>query len=99
MFTPWDATAYVVLDIPEAIRRDDEKSHGLLYVAHTHADTMWTRQHIVLPPQEWREDPGGVFVSERRLPNGVVFGTRATFRDHVEVEMWLTNGSHGTFRN
>ena len=76
VFTPWDPTAYVVLDLPEAIRRDDEKSHGLLYLAHTHADTMWTRQHIPLAPQEWQQSADGVLVSERHLPNGVVFGTR-----------------------
>jgi peptidoglycan/xylan/chitin deacetylase (PgdA/CDA1 family) len=100
VFTPWDPTAYVVLDLPEAIRRNDEKSHGLLYLAHTHAETMWTRQHIPLAPQEWQQSADGVFVSERRLPNGVVFGTRAKpFRDRVEVEMWLTNGSHETLRN
>ncbi len=99
VFTPWDATAYVVLDVPEAIRRNDEKTHGLLYLAHTHADTMWTRQHIDLAPQEWCETSGGIFVAERRLPNGVLFGTRATpFRDHVAVEMWLTNCSHETLR-
>jgi peptidoglycan/xylan/chitin deacetylase (PgdA/CDA1 family) len=100
VFTPWDDTAYVVLDFPEAIRRSDEKTHGLLYLAHTHADTMWTRQHIDLAPQEWREAAGGTYLSERRLPNGVAFGTRATpFRDRVEIEMWLTNGSKETLRD
>ncbi|HET6328464.1 MAG TPA: polysaccharide deacetylase family protein [Planctomycetaceae bacterium] len=99
VFTPWDQTAYVVLDVPEAIRRNDEKTYGLLYLAHTHADTMWTRQHIDLAPQEWCETSGGTFVGERRLPNGVLFGTRATpFRDHVAIEMWLTNCSHETLR-
>ncbi|HEV7998304.1 MAG TPA: polysaccharide deacetylase family protein [Planctomycetaceae bacterium] len=99
VFTPWEETAYVVLDIPEAIRRNDEKKHGLLYLAHTHADTMWTRQHIDLAPQEWQEVPGGTFLSERRLPNGVAFGARATpFRDQVAIEMWLTNGSQETLR-
>ena len=59
VFTPWDPTAYVVLDVPEAIRRDDEKSHGLLYLAHTHAETMWTRQHVPLAPP-------GVAIGRRR---------------------------------
>ena len=41
VFTPWDPTAYVVLDVPEAIRRDDEKSHGLLYLcAHACRDDV-----------------------------------------------------------
>jgi hypothetical protein len=100
VFTPWDENAYVVLDIPEAIRRNDERTHGLLYLAHTHAETMWTRQNVDLAPQEWQHAGEGAFVSERRLPNGVVFGTRATpFRDRVEIEMWLANGSQETLRD
>jgi len=100
VFTPWDESAYVVLDIPEAIRRNDEKSHGLLYLAHTHADTMWTRQHIELERTEWRQEADGTFTTERRLPNGVSFGTKAVAaRDAVRMEMWLTNNSHETLRD
>jgi peptidoglycan/xylan/chitin deacetylase (PgdA/CDA1 family) len=100
LFAPWNPTAYVVLDFPEAIRRNDEKSHGLLYLAHTHAETMWTRQQILLAPQEWQLTDEETFVSERQLPNGVVFGTKVRpFRDRVEVAMWLTNGSKETLRD
>jgi peptidoglycan/xylan/chitin deacetylase (PgdA/CDA1 family) len=99
VFAPWDESAYVVLDLPEAIRRDNEKTHGLLYLAHTHADTMWTKQRIELEPTEWRQDPVGTFTTERRLPNGVSFGTRATpSRQGLRMEMWLTNNSRETLR-
>jgi hypothetical protein len=99
VFTPWDESAYVVLDLPEAIRRDDEKSHGLLYLAHTHADTMWTKQHIPLEQTEWRQAADGTFATERRLPNGVSFGSKAVAaHDAVRMEMWLTNNSHETLR-
>jgi peptidoglycan/xylan/chitin deacetylase (PgdA/CDA1 family) len=99
VFTPWDESAYVVLDLPEAIRRDNEQTDGLLYLAHTHADTMWTKQRIELEPTEWRQDPVGTFTTERRLPNGVSFGTRATpSRQGLRMEMWLTNNSRETLR-
>lgn len=94
VFLPWDDRQYVVLDVPEAIRRNDEATHGLLYLAHTHVDTMWTRQNIPLKPLEWQKTSAGSYEMERRLPNGVVFGTRATVcHDAVQMEMWLTNGS------
>src|SRR5690606_23527998 len=36
----------------------------------------------------------GRFVSERTLPNGIVFGTEVTRRDdHLAMRMWLTNGT------
>src|SRR5437867_52860 len=49
VFTPWDETSYVVVDLPEAIWCQ----HGLLYLAHTHVPTMWTKQGITLEPLEW----------------------------------------------
>jgi peptidoglycan/xylan/chitin deacetylase (PgdA/CDA1 family) len=94
IFTPWDETSYVVADIPEAIRRNNEKEHGLLYLAHTHVDTMWTKQGIPLEPVEWERAADGTLTSERRLPNGVIFGTKAKpTASAVQMEMWLTNGS------
>lgn len=98
VFLPWDPAAYVVLDVPEAIRRHDEARHGLLYLAHTHVPTMWTKQGVQLEPLEWRQDHGA-YVLERTLPNGVTFGTRAVAgRDVVEMEMWLRNGSDQPLR-
>lgn len=97
VFVPWNSTDYVVLDIPEAIRRNDEREHGLLYLAHTHVDTMWTRQQIALPTLEWDCRADGSLLMERTLPNHVVFGTRVIpGRDAVHMEMWLHNGSEET---
>lgn len=100
VFLPWDDRQYVVLDVPEAIRRNDEPRHGLLYLAHTHVDTMWTRQNIPLEPLEWRKTSNESYEMERKLPNGVVFGTRATIHeDALRMEMWLTNGSEEKLSN
>jgi hypothetical protein len=94
VFTPWDDRSYVVLDIPEAIRRNDEGQHGLLYLAHTHVDTMWTKRGIELEKTEWERHSDGSLTSERKLPNNVVFGTKVVpGKDAVRMEMWLTNGS------
>jgi peptidoglycan/xylan/chitin deacetylase (PgdA/CDA1 family) len=100
VFLPWDETSYVVVDAPEAIRRNDEAKHGLLYLAHTHVDTMWTKQGIPLKPLEWERKDDGTLIIERKLPNGVVFGTRIQpTRKAVLMEMWLTNGSEETLSN
>jgi hypothetical protein len=91
VFTPWDEASYVVLDIPEAIW----SNLGLTYLAHTHVPTIWTEQGINLERHEWREERDGRLVSERTLPNGISFGTAVIpHRDHVQLEMWLTNGTH-----
>ena len=90
VFTPWDDSSYVVLDIPEALW----SNLGLTYLAHTHIDTVWDKQNIQLPPQEWNRREDGAFDMERRLPNGVVFGTKVMpQKNSVLMDMWLTNGS------
>lgn len=90
VFAPWDASSYVVLDVPEAIF----SNLGLLYLAHTHVPTIWDKQGVKLPVLEWRERAGGVLELERTLPNDVVFGTRLTPRaEGVTADMWLTNGT------
>src|SRR5262245_37962175 len=90
VFAPWDDSSYVVADIPEPIW----PNHGLLYLAHTHVPTVWTKKGVELEPLEWDRRPDGVFEIERKLPNGVVFGTRVVpGRDGVRMEMWLTNGT------
>lgn len=90
VFCPWDDTSYAVLDLPEAIW----SNLGLTYLAHTHIDTIWTRQGKRLDRLEWMVGPEGGWVMERMLPNGILFGTEAIPRhDHVELTMWLFNGS------
>ncbi len=93
VFTAWDPASYVVVDVPEAIW----SNLGLTYLAHTHVPTVWTKQHIELDKLEWtrRGDPGApAFDVERKLPNGIAFGTKITpARDAVRMEMTLTNGT------
>ncbi|HTI50560.1 MAG TPA: hypothetical protein VL475_06410, partial [Planctomycetaceae bacterium] len=90
VFTPWDDASYVVVDVPEAIW----SNLGLTYLAHTHVPTVWSKQGIELPKQEWNRRADGTFDSERKLPNGIVFGTRVVpGRDAVRMDLWLTNGT------
>ncbi|MEQ8787964.1 MAG: polysaccharide deacetylase family protein [Pirellulaceae bacterium] len=94
VFTPWQDGGYVVADVPEAIWWKEADERELLYLAHTHVPTHWSKQEIDLPPREWRRDDDGRLSCERRLPNGVVFGTRVVPRsDMVQMEMWITNGT------
>lgn len=96
VFTPWDETSYVVVDVPEAIW-----SHlGLIYLAHTHVPTVWTRQNIELPALEWNRRADGSLDLERTLPNGVVFGAKVVpTRQAVRMELWLKNGSDQPLRD
>lgn len=104
VFAPWDRESYVVADIPEAIWWDrvspetqDRKGRELLYLAHTHVPTYWSRQNIDLEPLEWERDGEHGWRMERRLPNGVIFGASLkSHPDHVSMEQWLTNGTDKT---
>ncbi|MEZ6068731.1 MAG: hypothetical protein R3C10_00385 [Pirellulales bacterium] len=90
VFLPWDPTGYVVADVPEAIF----SNLGLTYLAHTHVETIWTRDGVTLEPLEWnRRDDGGLDIC-RRLPNGIAFGAVAVpTADAVLMELWLHNGT------
>ena len=93
VFAPWDDRSYAVLDVPEAVW----SNLGLTYLAHTHVDTLWTKQNLQLPQQEWEINPDGSLQMERKLPNGIVFGTKVIPRnDHLRMKMWLTNGTDKT---
>jgi hypothetical protein len=95
VFTPWDAESYVVVDVPEAIW----SNLGLIYLAHTHVPTVWTRQKIGLEKLEWNRRGGSLDI-ERKLPNGIVFGAKVkTSTDAVHMELWLTNGTKETLRD
>lgn len=90
VFTPWDAGSYVVVDVPEAIWHQ----HGLLYLAHTHVDTLWTKQGVTLSSLEWTRDERGNLQIARELPNKVKFAAQITPRnDGVRMKLTLTNGS------
>ena len=98
-FLPWDADQYVVVDIPEAIWIAKGEGRELLYLAHTHVPTMWTRQGISLEPLEWIRSDDDSLRIERQLPNGVVFGAAVVpTRDAVRMHLWITNGTDKTLR-
>ncbi len=93
IFTPWVGNGYVVADIPEALW----SNLGLTYLAHTHVPTIWTKQNIDLEKQEWTWLANGTFELERKLPNGIVFGTKVVpGQGAVRMEQWLTNGTDQT---
>jgi hypothetical protein len=80
----------VVADVPEAIW----SNLGLTYLAHTHIDTIWDATNTVLEPLEWQRLENGGWRLERKLPNGIQFGTEAIPDKHaVRMRMWLTNGT------
>jgi peptidoglycan/xylan/chitin deacetylase (PgdA/CDA1 family) len=96
-FLPWDATQYVVVDLPEALWMNQGEGRELLFLAHTHVPTLWTRQKAALEPLEWQRGENGSLRIERRLPNGVRFGAAVEpARDAVRMELWLTNGTPQT---
>ncbi|MDH4239252.1 MAG: hypothetical protein OEW48_06790 [Phycisphaerae bacterium] len=91
VFTPWDANSYVVVDVPEAIW----SNLGLTYLAHTHIDTIWTKQGIELPKLEWNSRADGTLDIERKLPNGIAFGVKVKpTKEAVDMELWLKNGTN-----
>ena len=90
VFTPWNRDSYVVVDLPEAVW----SNLGLTYLAHTHIDTIWSKQGIELPKLEWNRHSNGMLDIERKLPNGIVFGAKVEpTNEAVRMELWLTNGT------
>ena len=89
VFCPWDDHSYVVMDVPEAIW----SNLGLTYLAHTHVKTIWDLQGTQLEQQEWQRADWS-FQMQRRLPNGIEFGTTAkAMPDHIAMTMTLKNGT------
>jgi hypothetical protein len=90
VFTPWAASSYVVVDVPEAIF----SNLGLTYLAHTHIATLWSKQGITLPQLEWKRNADGSLESERVLPNKIAFGASVKpTTNAVLMELWLRNGT------
>lgn len=98
VFAPWDDKSYFVVDVPEAIwMQHEDGKRELLYLAHTHVPTMWTRQGMALKPLEWERLEDGRYRVERTLPNRVRFGAQVVPKgDRVEMRLWLHNGSAET---
>jgi hypothetical protein len=98
VFAPWLDGGYAVADVPEAIWHETPNGRELLYLAHTHVPTIWDKKEVKLEPLEWKKARDGWQV-ERKLPDGVLFGTQVRPRQHeVRMEMWLTNGTKETLR-
>lgn len=90
VFLPWAPEDYVVVDVPEAIW----SNLGLTYLAHTHIDTIWTRQNVTLEQLEWNRRQDGTLDIRRTLPNGIAFAARVVpRRDGVKMKLTLTNGT------
>lgn len=99
VFTPWKDGGYVVADTPEAIWVATDGGRELLYLAHTHVPTMWSKQHVELKPLEWQRHADGVLEIERLLPNQVAFGAKITPRtDAVVMDLWIRNGTKAVLR-
>jgi hypothetical protein len=91
VFTPWDDSSYVVVDLPEAIW----SNLGLTYLAHTHVPTIWTKKNVTLEPKEWVRAKDGSLGSERKLPNGIHFAAHVIPRpDYVRMSLKLINWSN-----
>ena len=96
VFTPWDPSSYVVVDVPEAIW----SNLGLTYLAHTHVPTIWTKQNIELPKVEWQSNADGSLEVERTLPNKIAFRAKVVpAPEAVHMRLWLTNGTPETLRD
>ena len=90
VFTPWDTTSYIVVDLPEAIFCKS----GLLYLAHTHIPTIWDKQNVPIDNIDWTREADGSLRVERVLPNKVAFGASIKPKvGAVDMELWLRNGS------
>jgi hypothetical protein len=93
VFTPWDDSSYVVVDVPEALW----SNLGLTYLAHTHIPTIFDKEGIRLEPLEWNRRADGTFDLARRLPNGIGFRAKVlSSANAVLMDLWLTNGTQQT---
>ena len=94
VFAPWKVGGYFVVDVPEAIWWTPEDGRELLYLAHTHVPTHWSKRSIELKPLEWERHDDGALSFERKLPNRVTFAGRVKpTRDAVLMELSITNGT------
>ena len=94
VFAPWENGGYAVVDVPEAIWVKTEKSRELLYLAHTHVPTMWSKKKVSLDALEWTRTGESLLTIERILPNNTAFGARVELKQGVvQMSLWLRNGT------
>ncbi len=90
IFLPWDASSYLVVDLPEAIFCQ----HGLLFLAHTHIPTIWDEQNRVIENLDWTVASDGSLFSRWVLPDHTAFaGSVRVEQGRVAMELELANGS------
>ncbi|HVC95933.1 MAG TPA: polysaccharide deacetylase family protein [Pirellulales bacterium] len=90
IFSAWDQTSYVVVDLPEAIF----SNLGLTYLAHTHIPTIWDERNIWLENVDWERKPDGSLSRQQRLPNRITFGAKVRPSvGLVEMELRVRNDS------
>ncbi len=90
VFAPWDDTSYVVLDVPEAIF----SNLGIIYLAHRHGPTYWTKKGVELEKLEWNRLPDNGLDLVRTLPNGIEYhATLLPFRHAIRMKLTLRNGT------
>lgn len=88
IFTPWDAHAYAVVDLPEAVFAHT----GLIFLAHTHIPTVWEERDLEVADVPWQRHDDGAMSREHTLPDGVVIGARITPTiNGADLELWLVN--------
>jgi peptidoglycan/xylan/chitin deacetylase (PgdA/CDA1 family) len=89
VFLPWDHTAYVVVDLPEAIFANSD----LIFLAHTHVPTVWNDRNEVIENTDWNREGADKLFSNWKLPDGVQFGARISpSAEGADMELWLRNG-------
>ena len=95
VFTPWNERDYVVVDVPEAIWTGKTRAdRELMYLAHSHIDTHWTKRGVTLDPLEWSRRDNGSLTMRRTLPNGIAFGTEIVpTASAIRMHLWLFNGT------
>ena len=97
VFAPWEDGGYVVADTPEAIWSTTVDGRELLYLAHTHVPTKWTKLGVELERLEWKRLENGSLEIERILPNDIAFGAKVVPVDGaVLMELWIRNGTADT---
>ncbi|MAT15419.1 MAG: hypothetical protein CMJ46_09130 [Planctomyces sp.] len=96
LFTPWDESSYVVMDLPEALW----SNLGLTYLAHIHVPTIWSKAGVDLERQEWKEQEDGSLALTRELPNGIRYEAMARVNTSEDpnkramlMALKLTNGT------
>lgn len=93
VFLPWDPTAYAVIDVPEAI----VSNLGLMYLAHIHFPSIWTKIGVELAPLEWQRNADGSFELTRVLPNDISYTAKAVpTSEAIHMYLSLTNGTSQT---